>query len=210
MATFPPTDCINMIMHIHEMETGWYLHLVTWKYWKGTCPWFFSQPSPSTSMILLKERKRDKERMWKERRDHISIHSLLSVIRLQIESLPSFLHLSINTGSIKPSRAHSDPSRQQTFPLFPLTLALLLDWGPGIAHTLKIVIIVLSQWITCRGYRCSVNLSFHSPFMWCIRVHWLIFHLRLNPPPFFQWEESHWWLGFWNVLPSFNTEKKKI
>lgn len=70
---------------------------------------------------------------------------------------------------------------QQTFPLFPLTL-ILLDWSPGNAHALKIVIIVLSCWITCGGSRCSVNLSLHSPFTWCIRVHWLIFHRRLHPP----------------------------
>lgn len=195
---------------MHELETGWYLHLATWKLWKE--PFFFLNsvflsPPPSASMILLKDRKRDKERKWKERRDHISIHSLLSVIRLQIESLPSFLHLSVNTGSIKPSRARSDPSRQQTFPLFPLTLALLLDWSPGNAHTLKIVIIVLSRWITCGGYRCSVNLSLHSLFIWCIRVHWLILHHRLHLL-FFQWDQSHWWLGFCDVLQSFNAEKE--
>lgn len=176
------------------MRWRWILHLVAWKMHR------LSQPPPFASLILLKERKRDKKRKWKEQRDHISIHSLLSIIRLQIESLPSFLHLSVNTGSIKPSRAHSDPSRQQTFPLFPLTFALLLDWNPGNAHTLKIVIIVLSCWITRGGYCCSVNLSLHSLFTWCIRVHWLIFHHRLHHPFFFLRDQSHWWLGFCDVL----------
>lgn len=159
-------------------ETGWYLEAS-----KETCFYFWlPQLPPFCSYDLV---KRNKERKRKEWRGHISILSPLSVIRLQIESLPFFLHLSVNTGSIKPGSARLDPSRQQTFPLFPLTLALLLDWSPGNAHALKIVIIVLSGWITCGGYRCSVNPSLHSLFMWCIRVHWLIFHHRLHPLSYF-------------------------
>ncbi len=156
---------------------------------KTACPWFFFSCHSQLPPSVFDHVKRGKKRQWNEeyeRHDHISIHSPLSVIGLQIESLPSFLHLSINKGSIKPSRAHSDPSRQQTFPLFPLILALLLDWSPGNAHALKIVIIVPSRWITCGGYRCSVKLSHHNLFIWCIKVHWLIFHHRLRPL-FFHW-----------------------
>lgn len=151
---------------------------------RKTLSFYLCLSAPTIYDLVKREKKRQREGD-KKRRDHISIHSLQFVIRLQIESLPSFFHLSVNTGSIKPSRAHSDLSRHQTFPPFPLILALSLDWSPVIAHTLKIVIIVLSRWITCGGYHCSVNLSLHSLFKWCIGVYWLIFHHRLHSAFFF-------------------------
>lgn len=163
--------------------------------------------SPFPSMILLKERKKKRK---KERRDHISIHSLLFVIRLQIESLSSFLHLSINTGSIKPSRAHSDLSQQQTFPLFPLILALSLDWSPVNAHTLKIVIIVLSCWITCGGWR---GLGIAVPWISAFTVYLndvleFMAHIssQITCSLSFWWDQSHWLLGFCDV--SFTAEEE--
>lgn len=117
----------------------------------------------SCNLIKRKtEEKRQKQREWQ---DHMPVHCLPSVIWTQIESLPSFLHLSINAGSITAGRAPTDTSRQQTFPLPPLTLGLLLDRSPGNAHALKIVIIVPSHWIT-HGFvwlfrECEPSRSIH-------------------------------------------------
>lgn len=157
--------------------------------WKNKIPqrnlslfFFFDVPQPSTPWIydFVKQWEKETKRGSDKNVVTTSPSNLLSVIRSQIESLPSFLHLSVNMRSIKPHRAHSDPSRQQTFPPFPLTLALLLDWSSGNAHTLKILIIVLSSRITCGEYR-FVNLSLRGLFAWHIRFHCLMFHHWLKP-----------------------------
>lgn len=159
-SSFHPTHFWKIIIHINELDD-------TWEHSKEDSLILFVSLSPSHLWSCWKREKETK------RRDHISIHSVQFVIWPQIELLLSFLHLSVNTRSINPSRTHSELSRHQTFPPYPLILALSLDWSPLNAYTLKIVITVLSHWNTCGGYRCSASLSLHILFKWRIGVYWL-------------------------------------